>query len=448
MKVLLVSANRSHQYMPVMPLGIGYLLSNLAGPGRDFAVLDLTFSDRVEDDVSTAVDLFDPDVIGVSIRNVDNALYLCPVSYLPYAKEVVSACRRLRPEARIVIGGSGFSIMPAEILEYMDLDLGVVGYGERTMDRLLDAVAARTDPSAIPGVASLREGRFRLVEGGPPGEPKEILSPERSFIDMDAYADKGGMTNLQAKRGCTFGCLYCNTPLLEGNRFVLFAPERVADEIEFLAVHYGVEEIYFTDSIFNFPPSHAGAVCEALHRRRLGVRWISNVQPRYMDGDLVSAMKRAGCSGIGCDVNSTAMIRSLRQDYTVEEVRRLGRLCADHEISFFPSLLLGGPGESMATVEEALELLDELETRDVFIVVGIRVYKRTGLHTLCIERGLLDPRARLLEPVFYLSRDVQGWIETFIAEACRSHPGWNLIGLDDPSLTDQRGRRDPRVVSL
>jgi len=60
------------------------------------------------------------------------------------------------------------------------------------------------------------------------------LRPARDLFDYPRYIRRGGMGNVQTKRGCVFKCSYCTYPLLEGNRFRARDAGDVADEIEAL----------------------------------------------------------------------------------------------------------------------------------------------------------------------------------------------------------------------
>ena len=87
------------------------------------------------------------------------------------------------------------------------------------------------------------------------------------------YAQQhGGMLNLQTKRGCSFRCVYCPYPHIEGRSHRLIPPESVAQtalELEAAGARY----IFITDSAFNSHPSHSRAVARAFKTSRLRIPW-------------------------------------------------------------------------------------------------------------------------------------------------------------------------------
>src|SRR5258705_2148628 len=92
MRFLLISANQERSPDPVAPLGVCYVATAAADAGHDVTVLDLCFSTDVAGDVGAAVAARRPDVIRISLRNVDNCAYPDTVGYLPHYREVVDAC--------------------------------------------------------------------------------------------------------------------------------------------------------------------------------------------------------------------------------------------------------------------------------------------------------------------------------------------------------------------
>ena len=79
--------------------------------------------------VEEAIRSFQPEVIGVSVRNIDDQSMEQGRFLLDQAKEVVRLCRGFSA-APIVIGGAGYSIFPESALEYLGADMGIQGEGE------------------------------------------------------------------------------------------------------------------------------------------------------------------------------------------------------------------------------------------------------------------------------------------------------------------------------
>ena len=58
---------------------------------------------------------FAPEVVGISLRNLDSSSFPQNTSYMDDYKALVEAIRS-RSDAPIVLGGAGFTVMPTTIL--------------------------------------------------------------------------------------------------------------------------------------------------------------------------------------------------------------------------------------------------------------------------------------------------------------------------------------------
>src|SRR2546422_8452702 len=151
-RILLISANQERSPDPVAPLGVCYVATATAEAGHDVSVLDLCFAVDPERAVQEAVRDVRPQMIGISLRNVDNCAYPDTVSYLAHYRGVVEACRRASA-APVILGGSAFTTMPAYYLRQLGAPYGVVGEGEVAFVRLLDRLAAGGGAADVCGIA-------------------------------------------------------------------------------------------------------------------------------------------------------------------------------------------------------------------------------------------------------------------------------------------------------
>ena len=150
MKVLLVSANTLTQPYPVYPLGLDYVAGAIADR-HQVRILDMNAEDD-ENVLFTVIDGFAPDVIGMSIRNVDTTDASNPKGFFAGYKEL-TADMRACSSAAIILGGSGFTIFPGETMRALGADYGIIGEGERLVP-LLEALEGRRDAASIPGVVT------------------------------------------------------------------------------------------------------------------------------------------------------------------------------------------------------------------------------------------------------------------------------------------------------
>jgi radical SAM superfamily enzyme YgiQ (UPF0313 family) len=422
MRVLLISANRERSPFPVAPIGVLCVAGAARAAGHEVEVLDLTFQRGPVRAVGRAVRRHQPDVVGIGIRNLDNCSFSRAHSFLEDVREVAEAARRAT-DAPLVLGGGGFSVEPVGWLQRLGADYGVVGEGEGAFVALLDALAAAECDGTIeeiPGVLGRVGSETRgVVQSSAPSDSGEFAPAPAPPCDLGLlpeplhagcryrpYERAGGSVSVQSKRGCPFRCIYCIYPLIEGRTYRLRAPDAVGDEIERVVREQKARDFFFTDSVFNSPPEHAAAICRDVERRRLGVRWMAYCNPVGFDGDLARAMVASGCAGIefGLDVAVEKMFGPMGKPFGQDDIGRA--LEATHRAGLPTAvhLLFGGPGETLADIEETQRFLNSCATVNaVFASVGLRIYSGTSLEGIARHEGVLAPETDLFEPTYYVS---------------------------------------------
>jgi radical SAM superfamily enzyme YgiQ (UPF0313 family) len=417
MKILLTQAGEVEGIAPVFPLGLAYLAGSLSKNGYEVKSFDLPLEVEYEEGLRQTIVGFCPDIVGVSLRNLDNQRYSAPVSFLTEAKQVVRICRQWS-KAKVIVGGSGFSIAPQPLLDHLGADLGIVGEGESAVSALVKAIHGESDYGNIPGVVMGYQGKRKMVKPYLRNDLDSLELPNREIFEPKKYLQREIVLNVRAKRGCPFKCIYCTTPQIEGNKIRVRTPQKVVDELEMLKRDYGADEFYFTDNIFNYPARHAESICEEIISRRLDIRWYCIANPCSLSKDLLQVMKKAGCYGlsIGNESGSPQMLKNLRKNFTVEQVSQACLCCRDLGINYTCFLLLGGPGENRKTVNESISLMEKLKPNYLSITIGIRVYPNTELARISRDEGVFDAHNDLLFPTFYLSREIKDWIFDYIKE--------------------------------
>jgi radical SAM superfamily enzyme YgiQ (UPF0313 family) len=399
MKVLLISANTTNTPHPVYPLGLDYVAGALT-PRHEVRILDMNRAAGLEQ-LEVALRDYSPAVIGISIRNIDNVDTLATKNYVPGYVRIVRLIRECTA-APIVLGGSGFSIFPGELMSLLGADFGVVGEGE-SVALLLDALEAGADPSVLPGI---------VIKGGPvrdpvrwPGAVKRRVCPEEA--QLRSYLERGGILNLQTKRGCPFRCLYCTYPHIEGRRLRLVPPDEVAREARELQ-EIGARYLFITDSAFNADDDHSLAVAGAFRRHGLTIPWGAFFAPKRPPDGFYGALAEAGLTHaeFGTESLCDPQLERYGKPFGTREVFAAHANARRAGVHIAHYLLLGGPGEDARTLNETMDRAEELEKAVFFAFCGIRIFPHAPLHDLAVEEGQITRDQDLLSPVFYRSRGI------------------------------------------
>ena len=415
--------------MPVVPNGVACVASALDAAGHDVRLLDLAFARDPHIAARDAALAHAPDVIGVSVRNIDNSDLIALRHYTPEARALLDTLRDAAPRARVIAGGAAFGVAPEALFDALNVDYAVAGDGERASVSLLDALAAGREPDAIPGV--VRRGSAGVALTPPGGDADLDALPAarmHHWIDLPAYERRGGTVPIQTKRGCVFKCVYCTYLNVEGWGYRLRDPEGVADEMHELARAAHVRHFDFVDSTFNAPPRHAMDVCEAIARRGLRVHLdTSNFTPAAAPDELLALMRRAGFRWLGITAESASdrVLEQLQKGFDAAQVRDVAERVERAGIGVLWIFLVGGPGETRETLEETLRFAAwRLGRGDaVYLTVGLRIYPGTTLHRVAREEGVVAPGDPLLVPRFYFSRALDfEWTVAHLRAFAAAHP--------------------------
>ncbi|MBS3756640.1 MAG: radical SAM protein [Desulfobacterales bacterium] len=409
MKVLMISTNREKSPFAVAPIGAAKVIAALIKSGHEVDFLDLCFARSIRRAIKNAIRRISPDIIGLSIRNLDNCAYVQPHAYFYEDRGIVEIIRRYC-RVPIVIGGSGVSVAPGELAEYLSVDYAIAGEGEQSLPAFLSALVNHSGFASVAGLWWRENGRWRSNSPDFGASPAALPVQAYESIDFGRYFSSGGFVPVQTKRGCPFECIYCSYPALEGRRPRFLPPGQCMDEIEKIVRETGRSDFFFVDGVFNFPPGHAAAVCEEILRRNLKIRWLAYCNPSGFDHELAALFKAAGCVGIelGLDAATEKMLSNLKKGFTLADIERTYQALDRAGLPFAVFLLFGGPGENYGDWEQTQQHLQGFgKANAVFASLGIRIYAHTPMYDIACGQGCIDPEAPLLEPSFYLSADLQ-----------------------------------------
>jgi radical SAM superfamily enzyme YgiQ (UPF0313 family) len=421
MKVLLISANTESINMPIIPIGLGAVAAATRNAGHEVELVDLM---RVTDThliIKEALERFGPDVIGISVRNIDDQKMDPSNFLLDQVKPVISDCRSFS-KAPIIVGGAGYSIFPESALAYLEADMGIQGEGEIAFPALLALMERGADLSEaaglyLPGLGLQGKREF--------AKNLDLLAVPEAPLWPAAAQDQDLWMPVQTRRGCPMNCSYCSTSGIEGLIIRKRMPETVVDAIV-RHVESGFRRFYFTDNTFNIPSSHARKLCRRLAERGLGISWRCILYPGYIDETLIKEMARAGCTevSLGFESGCERILRHMNKKFSLEDVRRASEILAEHRIHRMGFLLLGGPGETKESVEESLAFADSLQMDAMKITVGIRIYPHTALAKTALDEGVISANNDLLFPTFYVARGLEDWLPEIIRDCMSERPHW------------------------
>jgi radical SAM superfamily enzyme YgiQ (UPF0313 family) len=375
-------------------------------------MLDLMFADDYLNEVESAVKDFQPDMVGLSMRNLDNGSNLNPSSVLPITKAVTDLVRSIS-QATIVCGGPAFSILPVECFNLIGPDLGITGGGGDSFSDLADRLERGTSYKDLPGLVYREDGKTTVIEQQ---STSGVMKPPRlEDLDLDRYAEAGFGIGVITK---WFG----NQSAEKNLRPI---PEVIA-EVKDLGQRLGLSKFFFIANGFNIPPDNAKLFCQALIDADLKLEWNTGLVPENCDRELIDLMKESGC---GLVIIGDLVVDALDpEDLAVrlDHMLQVCRLCEDAGLPYTVGQTFGAPGETRETVEQKLDFLRGINPAVANLRVGIRMMPGSKSADQARSEGRVFNDGDLLMPTFYVSKSVEDWIVDHLQAEASHHANWSI----------------------
>jgi radical SAM superfamily enzyme YgiQ (UPF0313 family) len=424
MKVLLISASTEKINLPTFPLGLACVAQATVEAGHEVECLDLLAARDPRAVLVKSVGTFQPELIGISVRNIDDQNMANPKFLLEQARKVVTWCRELS-DAPIVLGGAGYSLFPKSALEYLGADMGIQGEGETVFPRLLKYLEKGRSLAELPGLYV--RGQELRGKRDFARDLDSLSLPDPSLLPTASYEGEDFWVPVQTRRGCPMRCSYCSTETIEGSRIRRRSPGLI---VRWLArwVEAGFERFQFVDNTFNLPPSYGESLCTTLAEAPYRISWRCILYPGNLEERLVKAMARAGCRevSLGFESGCDEILRGMNKHFEARQVRQAAKMLSDHGISTMGFLMLGLPGETRHSVEESLAFVRALNLTALKITLGARIYPHTRLAKIAVEEGLLSSDDDLLFPRFYMASGLEDWLRRILEERIKENKTWMI----------------------
>ena len=429
MRVLLIATNRHDRLMSrlnakPLPIGLAYVAGAFANSRHAVKSLDLMFSEDASVDVEQAVRDVQPDLVGISLRNLSNHSYLDPQWALPDSKAVIDTVRACC-DAMIVCGGPAFSILPQAVFDYLEPDLGLVGDAANTFVRLADSLESGAPHDHLPGLVYRRDGR---VVVNPPGNSADFNHPPRlDDLDIPRYAQAGfGMGVVTKLSSFAYPTHAENRAQQEAWR-VIRPIDEVLTEVRELETRHRLRKVFFIDNAFNLPLPHAKALCRALIASDTEVHWNTCLAPFGCDAELIQLMNQAGCVLVLMGGLPTAPLSAGNLPERLQPTLETCRLCEQHGLNYTLSVTFGEPDETRQTVAAKLDFLRRVKPSLANLRVGVSILPDTTVASRALAEGLIADETELVKPTFYVAPAVRDWIVDALLAEKATNRRWNVL---------------------
>jgi len=362
MRTLLLFPAFGEPYSRYPPLGIAYLAAVLRANQYQVEVIEAAKYKTIEEYAHELAEKA-PHVLGISVLSVH------------YEKALVAArvAKQVLPDLVIVFGGAHPTALPNECLKNPEVDIVVVGEGERTFLRLVEAIAEGRELESIPGICfrgdtgivHTREAAFIERLDSLPFPARDMLPMREHLRQAPTLPLPYPSTSIMPSRGCFGNCRFCQPMLrkLFGRKMRYRSPANVVDEIAELKAKYKIRGLSFADDEPTWNREWMIEFCEEMIRRQVKVRWICPSRVDTVDREALKLMRRAGCIqvGFGVETGSQRILDYYRKGTRVEQVPKAFEMCREAGIITRANIMVGAPDETAEDVQETITLIQEVK---------------------------------------------------------------------------------------
>ncbi len=390
-------AQRWNEGGSMPPLGILFLAAVLeeGGVEVDIVPADVLRLDWTE--IEKRIRDFSPDIVG-GTTTTENRFD---------SFKLAGLAKSIDPKIFTVLGGPHISMAREDtIFHIKDVDVAVIGEGERTIIDLVRAVESGTDLGSIKGIIFRKDGQPLYTGFRERIEDLDTLPfPARHLAPMDKYkffirmADgkKLRAQNIMTSRGCPFECYFCATPVNWGRKMRGHSPARVLKEIELLIDRYKAEFIWFYDDTLNYNNKRLHQILDMIIERRLDIKFGNEFRIDLVDKPLLEKMVKAGLiwGHFGVEAGNERVRREIvRKKFDMEKAYQFVRWAG--ELGFTPNafLIYSHDTETWDEANETLEIIEKMKTINPETQIAtalLHVYPGTPLENIAKERGVLTP---------------------------------------------------------
>lgn len=372
-----------------LPLGLAYLAASLEQQNIPVKAMDLSVNKKKSynyylnctNDILAQIKEIDPVVIGISCNTFNryNVFY-----YSKLIKEEL-------PHTTIVLGGPHPTFTSEDILRYHEyIDIIIRGEGELTVVELYEAITKNKSLKNVKGITYRESGKIshnadrNLIEN-----IDMVPFPARHLFPVESYdVKRPGLPKRSSviitSRGCPSGCRFCASSHFWHKRYRIRTPENIIAEItKVLQDNPRTRGIYFFDDTLTINKNFVTKLCNEIKINKLDFEWVTSSRVN-VSRDTIQLMYKNGCRCLdfGVESGSQRVLNSIGKNITVEQVKKVARICKNVGMRSRYTWIIGLPGETYEDLNETFELIKYLGaySTDFIVTAGTMLFPGTPFY--------------------------------------------------------------------
>jgi len=276
-----------------------------------------------------------PDVVGFTLYYTNEEA----------TKWFVTTLKERLPNTKFIVGGPQASSPKRNTID--QFDYVVQGEGEKCLLDVLDSIETDTP---LPNKILIQPKTERL-------NLDEMPFPDFSDFDFSKYIMPNG-TSSEVSRGCVAKCVFCTE--VHFWKYRGRQAGSIVDEIEHQHKKYGINFIWFIDSLVNGNLKELRAFALGVVEKKLPIRWQGYARcDARMDLDYYRDLAASGCHMLnyGIESGSQRVLDAMKKNITREAIEQNLRDSAACGIISSSNWIIGFPTEEPIDFADTLTIL-------------------------------------------------------------------------------------------
>ena len=396
MKILIVypysqEDRLSEEDIRVVPIGVYYVGAMLRENHYDVEILNWYAIDKTPEKIKETLIEKSADVIGFPILHANRWGGI----------EIARIAKQVNPEVKIVFGGIGATLLWDHFLKHFkEIDFVVIGEGEYSFLNLIKCI----ETEDFENLKNIRGIAFRR------GTEYIKTSPSELIQDLDELPNPAKYFEYQhvsSTRGCPENCAFCGSPQFWGRNVRFHSAEYFVEQLELL-YNKGITFFYFSDDTFTIRNTLVKEICKQIMGRALKIVWIAISNVKFVNEDILSWMRKAGCTQIsyGVESGSNRIRRLLNKNITTRQIHKAFALTRKYGIVPRAYFIYGSPGESWDTIQQTVDLIKQIKPLSVIFYI-LDIFPGTALYSELKQKRKITDEIWLkhFEDIMYFETD-------------------------------------------
>ena len=342
------------------PLNLMYLASYLEKRDIKVQLLDVLSEKLKLEDLLNHIKKAPPPFLGIPFyhASLDTVLKLC------------QKVKERFPSIKIIGGGPSMTIYWKELLSYDEIDFGVIGEGEITLEKII--TSSKKDYNKIDGLAFKSDGAVKLNRRRKHINLDLLPYLNYNFVNMKPYFNYQKKLNvpesifLVNSRGCPYKCIYCATPELWPGPSRRYSVDRTIEEIKFQSLSFPDTNIGFMDDSFFTDRKWLNNFLEKI--KKLNKNFCCIGRADHLNKELIEKLSASGCHyvALGIETGNKLRQKKIKKYLDLEKTRENVKHLVKNNILTKCFFMLGFPDETIEEMIETINLAVDLRKIGMF----------------------------------------------------------------------------------